>query len=315
MNGEDLQILMVEAETGAALPIAYRFEKPQAGKPAFVWFCGFRSEMGSVKASALAGWAKANGAGCLRFDYSGHGKSGGRFEDGTIGAWLAQAAAVCAHVLRDTPAVFVGSSMGGWIALLLARQILRVPPHPVLLPEGRRDARNLAEGSSGVLSPIRIRLRMRKLRNASSPRRACGERDRVRGDSPFNLKGITLIAPAWDMTRLFWERATPEIRDTILRDGVYLRPSDYDGGPTPITRALFEDGERHFLGASPLQLPVPIRILHGCQDPDIPWRHSLALLETAGCPDMRLTLVKDAVHRLSRPQDLALLFSTLAEFL
>jgi alpha-beta hydrolase superfamily lysophospholipase len=259
MNGEDLQMLMVAADTGPAVPIAYRFDKPQAGKPAFVWFCGFRSEMGSVKASALAGWAKANGAGCLRFDYSGHGKSGGRFEDGTIGAWLAQAAAVCAHTLQGTPAVFVGSSMGGWIALLLARRwASRKAPH---------------------------------------------------------LKGITLIAPAWDMTRLIWERATPEIRETILREGVYLRPSAYDGGPSAITRALIEDGEHHLLGGGPLALSVPIRIVHGCLDPDIPWRHSLALLEAAGCPDMRLTLVKDGEHRLSRQQDLALLFSMLREFL
>ncbi len=117
------------------------------------------------------------------------------------------------------------------------------------------------------------------------------------------------------MTRLFWERATPDIRETILRGGIYLRPSGYEGGPIPITRALFEDGERHFLGGGPLALSVPIRILHGCQDPDIPWRHSLALLEAAACADVRLTLIKDGEHRLSRPRDLALLFSTLREFL
>ena len=117
------------------------------------------------------------------------------------------------------------------------------------------------------------------------------------------------------MTRLFWERATPEIRGTITRDGVYYRPSAYDGGPYPITKAMIEDGERHLFGAGPIPLPVPVRILHGCQDPDIPWRHSLALLDAAACPDMHLTLVKDGEHRLSRPNDLALLFSMLSEFL
>ena len=145
MNGEELQLLMPGADGEPPVSIACRFQKPEAGKPAFVWFCGFKSEMGSVKASALAEWTAANGAGCLRFDYSGHGKSGGRFEEGTISAWLGQAAAVCAHALRGTPAVFVGSSMGGWIALLLARQLgqvppLQVPPHSVSLPEGREDA-------------------------------------------------------------------------------------------------------------------------------------------------------------------------------
>jgi pimeloyl-ACP methyl ester carboxylesterase len=277
------------------VPIAYRFQKPKENEPTFVWFGGFKSEMASVKASALASWARENGAGCLRFDYSGHGKSGGRFEDGTISAWLGQAAAICAHALEGTPAVFVGSSMGGWIALLLAR-LAEVPPHSVSLAEGREDVRTILDENSRVPSPL-------------------GEKDRMRGDLAPNLKGVALIAPAWDMTRLFWEHATAEIRGTVVRDGVYYRPSAYGDGPYAITRALIEDGERHLFGAGPIPLSVPIRILHGCQDPDIPWRHSLALLDAAACPDMRLTLIKDGEHRLSRPRDLALFFSTLSEFL
>ena len=296
MNGEELQMLCSGAPGEPPVPIAYRFQKPKENKPTFVWFGGFKSEMASVKASALADWARENGAGCLRFDYSGHGKSGGRFEDGTISAWLGQAAAVCAHALQASPAVFVGSSMGGWIALLLGRQLAEVPPHSVSLPGGREDARTILDENSRVPSPL-------------------GEKDRMRGDSASNLKGIVLIAPAWDMTRLFWEHATAEIRGTVVRDGVYYRPSAYGDGPYAITRALIEDGERHLFGAGPVPLSVPIRILHGCQDPDIPWRHSLALLDAAACPDMRLTLIKDGEHRLSRPQDLALFFSTLSEFL
>ena len=100
-----------------------------------------------------------------------------------------------------------------------------------------------------------------------------------------------------------------------MRDGVYYRPSAYGDGPYAIAKALIEDGERHLFGAGPVPLSVPIRILHGRQDPDIPWRHSMALLDAIACPDMRLTLIQDGEHRLSRPQDLALLFSTLSEFL
>lgn len=136
----------------------------------------------------------------------------------------------------------------------------------------------------------------------------------MRGDLAPHLKGIVLIAPAWDMTRLFWERAPAETRESILRDGVYYRPSAYGDGPYAITKALIEDGERHLFGAGPVPLAVPIRILHGCQDPDVPWRRSLSLLDVIACPDMRLTLIKDGEHRLSRPGDLALLFTTLAEF-
>jgi hypothetical protein len=139
--------------------------------------------------------------------------------------------------------------------------------------------------------------------------------DSQRDASAFNLKGIVLIAPAWDMTRLFWDRAAPEAREAILRDGVYYRPSAYGDGPTAITKAMIEDGERHLSGDGPIPLSAPVRILHGCQDPDIPWQRSLTLLGRATCPDTRLTLIKDGEHRLSRPQDLALLFSTLAEFL
>ena len=304
MNGEELQLLMPGADGEPPVSIACRFQKPEAGKPAFVWFCGFKSDMGSVKASALAEWTAANGAGCLRFDYSGHGKSGGRFEQGTISAWLGQAAAVCAHALRGTPAVFVGSSMGGWIALLLARQLAARSKSPLILSFSPRG--------EGTLELARCGQFGRPL----SPRGGAGcRRDLQRGDFTCNLKGIVLIAPAWDMTRLFWDRAAPEAREAILRDGVYYRPSTYGDGPYAITKAMIDDGERHLFGDGPVPLSAPVRILHGCQDPDIPWRRSLTLLGRVACPDTRLTLIKDGEHRLSRPQDLALLFSTLAEFL
>ena len=126
---------------------------------------------------------------------------------------------------------------------------------------------------------------------------------------------MVLIAPAWDMTRLIWRRLPPEARAAIERDGVFYRPSAYGNGPYPITKRLLEDGENHLLGEGPVPLDVPIRILHGRQDPDVPWRHSLDLLDGVAGADIRLTIIKDGEHRLSRPQDLALLRAMLAEFL
>lgn len=88
--------------------------------PEVVFLGGFRSDMGGSKALALDAWAARTGRALVRFDYSGHGASGGHFEDGTIGRWAEEAAAVVDRVCRG-PVVLVGSSMGGWIALLLAR--------------------------------------------------------------------------------------------------------------------------------------------------------------------------------------------------
>ena len=87
--------------------------------PWVVFLGGFRSDMTGTKAQFLEGWARSRGRGFLRFDYSGHGQSAGRFEDGCIGDWLEDARAALATV--PGPAVLVGSSMGGWISLLLAR--------------------------------------------------------------------------------------------------------------------------------------------------------------------------------------------------
>jgi pimeloyl-ACP methyl ester carboxylesterase len=100
-------------------------QRPGAG-PGLVWLGGFKSDMGGTKAVALDGWAEAQGRGCLRFDYSGHGESGGSFADGTISRWLAESLAVF-MAFCEGPQVLVGSSMGGWIALLLARELRRAP--------------------------------------------------------------------------------------------------------------------------------------------------------------------------------------------
>jgi pimeloyl-ACP methyl ester carboxylesterase len=98
-----------------------------ATSPGFIWLQGLKSEMISTKATALAEWCAAEGHACTRFDYSGHGRSDGRFEDGTIGAWLEEAHAVLDQ-LTDGPQVLVGSSTGAYIALLVLRNLLRRGP-------------------------------------------------------------------------------------------------------------------------------------------------------------------------------------------
>jgi pimeloyl-ACP methyl ester carboxylesterase len=222
--------------------------------PTVVFLPGFRSDMTGEKASMLAAFCAARGQAMLRFDYSGHGASGGRFEDGTIGRWKDDALAVIDRQ-SGGPLVLVGSSMGGWIALLAA----------------------LA----------------RKHRTV----------------------GLIGIAPAPDFTEaLMWEAMTLEERATLMRDGVLHVPSEY-GEPYPITRALIEDGRNHLLLNAPIALDCAVRLLHGQRDPDVPWETSLRIAERLAGPDAQVTLVKDGDHRLSRPEDLALLRRILAALL
>jgi pimeloyl-ACP methyl ester carboxylesterase len=219
-------------------------------EPGVVFLPGFRSDMQGSKALALRDHCAARGQAFLRFDYSGHGESEGRFEDGTIGQWAADAIAVF-DTCMERPQVLVGSSMGGWIALLLARA------------------------------------------------------------RPERVAALIGIAPAPDFTEaLMWPAFDEAQRTTILRDGVLHLPSQY-GEPTPITRALIEDGKRHSLLDAPIPLRCPVRILQGMRDPDVPWQHALRLVDALDSDDVRLHLIKDGDHRLSRPEDLRLLAETL----
>jgi pimeloyl-ACP methyl ester carboxylesterase len=95
--------------------------------PPVVWLGGFKSDMRATKAAALDDWAERNGRAFLRFDYSGHGESGGTFEEGTISRWLEDALTVIERFVRERP-ILVGSSMGGWISLLAARRLMRTRP-------------------------------------------------------------------------------------------------------------------------------------------------------------------------------------------
>jgi pimeloyl-ACP methyl ester carboxylesterase len=108
----------------AARSIAVR-ARP-GGAPGLFWLGGFHSDMQGIKAIALDAWAAEQDRACVRFDYSGHGESGGDFIDGTIGRWLEDSVAVFEQFCAG-PQVVIGSSMGGWIALLLAREIANRP--------------------------------------------------------------------------------------------------------------------------------------------------------------------------------------------
>ena len=108
----------IEALEHEGVSLAY--ERINGAGPTFVWLGGFKSDMAGTKAETLARWAHERGQAFVRFDYSGHGQSGGKFDDGTISRWLSDTLAVLDR-LTEGPLALVGSSMGGWLALLAAR--------------------------------------------------------------------------------------------------------------------------------------------------------------------------------------------------
>jgi pimeloyl-ACP methyl ester carboxylesterase len=116
-------LAFIEVGQGSAMRrIAVR-ARPGA-TPGLLWLGGFNSDMKGTKALALDAWAAEHGRACVRFDYSGHGESGAEFIDGTIGRWLEESVAVFEQFCHG-PQVVIGSSMGGWMALLLAREVIR----------------------------------------------------------------------------------------------------------------------------------------------------------------------------------------------
>lgn len=116
-EGDGRRRIAVRARAGSA-------PGSTSGAPGLFWLGGFNSDMRGTKALALDAFAAERGRACIRFDYSGHGESGGAFIDGTIGRWLEEAVAVFEHFAKG-PQVVIGSSMGGWMALLLAREIAK----------------------------------------------------------------------------------------------------------------------------------------------------------------------------------------------
>jgi pimeloyl-ACP methyl ester carboxylesterase len=119
----DLCLKFLNVGTGiAARRIAVRTREGTA--PGLFWLGGFKSDMKGTKAQALDQWARDHGRAMTRFDYSGHGESEGDFIDGTVGRWLEESMAVFDACCRG-PQVVIGSSMGGWLALLLARELAR----------------------------------------------------------------------------------------------------------------------------------------------------------------------------------------------
>jgi pimeloyl-ACP methyl ester carboxylesterase len=130
---------------------------------------------------------------------------------------------------------------------------------------------------------------------------------------PERIRALVLIAPAADFTSRLMEPSLDDAaRAAIQTDGVWLHPSAY-GYPDPVTRLLLEDGARWSILEGPVPIEVPVRVLQGGDDPDVPWTHALELAQALKSQDVVFTLIKDGDHRLSRPQDIARLVGAVGE--
>ena len=130
---------------------------------------------------------------------------------------------------------------------------------------------------------------------------------------PDRVAGLVLVAPAADFTEaLMRPGIPPDGLAALAADGVWLRPSAY-GDPYPITRALLDDGARWSILPGPVPIEVPVCILQGGADPDVPWRHALELAQALNSGDVVFTLIRDGDHRLSRPRDIERLLAAVAD--
>ncbi len=132
---------------------------------------------------------------------------------------------------------------------------------------------------------------------------------------PDRVAALVGIAAAPDFTEdLMWAAMAPPEHATFARDGL-LRVPSHHGGDQVITRALIEDGRTRLLLRAPIPITCPVRLLHGQLDRDVPWETALKLAARLNAADVAVTLIKDAGHRLSRPQDIRLLIRTVAALL
>ncbi len=224
------------------------YETQPGAVPGVVFLGGYFSDMTGTKAQFLAAQCAAAGRAFLRFDYSGHGQSAGRFREGTIGDWYDDTLALFDHCTSGAQ-ILVGSSMGGWLALKLA-----------------------------LARPQRVR-------------------------------AVIGIAAAPDFTEdLLWGRLSPDDRARLVNEG-YIMGEGQDA--LIYTHRLVTEARQHLLLRAPIHLACPLHLLQGQQDDAVPWQTAEQIAAKVARDDVAVTLVPDGDHRLSRPQDLDLLWQTL----
>ncbi len=225
--------------------LAYSKFNGDSDLPTLMFLGGFKSDMMGSKASFLDKQCRTRQQSYIRFDYSGHGQSKGKFEQGCISDWAQDASDVLTQC-TDGPVILVGSSMGGWISLLLA---LSKSEH---------------------------------------------------------VQAVIGIAAAPDFTSWMEQGMNLEQRTALEEDGFFTLPSDY-GEPYIITKKLIEDGRNNLLLNNPIKLDIPVRLLQGKQDKDVPWETAERIKGKITGDNVEIFYREAGNHSLSEPDDLKLL--------
>jgi pimeloyl-ACP methyl ester carboxylesterase len=224
------------------------FELRAGTGPTIVFLPGYASDMSGGKATSLDQWAAERGHALLRLDYRGCGASEGVFAEATLEDWRDDALDAIDR-LTQGPLILIGSSMGGWLMLLIALE----------------------------------------------------RHERV--------TGLIGIAAAPDFTDWGFDDS---MRAALEEDGLLARSSPYDDSVQITTLGFWQSGQRNLLLDRPIAIDCPVRLLHGMEDADVPPSIAFRLGRALRSGDVQTILVKDGDHRLSRPQDLALLRTTVA---
>lgn len=236
---------------GRAEGVRLAFRRQPGKGPTLVFLPGYMSDMQGSKAVALEAWAIREGRAMLRLDYSGCGESDGAFENGTLDIWRDDVLLAIDSLTRG-PVVLVGSSMGGWLALLVSCAL------------------------------------------------------------PAQVIGMVGIASAPDFTD--WGFSDEE-KGQLQKHGRLERFSEYGPEPMITTRAFWESGKANRLLQSEIAIDCPVRLIHGQRDSDVPWQISLDIAAQLRSADVQALLIKDGDHRLSRPQDIAIMLQTVQDLL
>lgn len=250
-------VAILQREGLADLAYVHYVPEPNV-KPAVMFLGGFKSDMEGTKAIYLENQCRAAGQEFLRFDYSGHGKSGGAFEDGTIGSWLGDARAIM-KMIQSKRVILVGSSMGGWVSLRL-----------------------LQEFSKGNLGDI-------------------------------ELSGLVGIAAAPDFTDDILKKMEDTQKREMAEKGFFSVGHDYGDDPYIFTQDLLDDGAQNRVLNTVCNVSVPVLLVQGMKDADVEWKKAEAIKRVFIGENTRVFYVEDGDHRLSRPEDLDLIWGRVCE--